>query len=60
MLVPQPCPFQVEIATAMLEKHEPLSSDQILTEIIQAGGEKLRSEIHKFVDFIWNKEGLPE
>lgn len=44
----------------MFEKYELPGSDQILTEIIQAEGEKLRSEIHKFVDSIWNKEGFPE
>jgi hypothetical protein len=44
----------------MLEKYESSGSDHILGEISQAGGEILRSEVHKFVDSIWNKEGLPE
>jgi hypothetical protein len=33
--------------------------DQILAELIQAGGETLRSGIHKLIELIWNKEKLP-
>jgi hypothetical protein len=33
--------------------------DQIPAELIQAGGETLRSEIHKLIKLIWNKEELP-
>jgi hypothetical protein len=35
-------------------------SDHIPAELIQAGGEILRSEIHKFISSIWNKEELPD
>jgi hypothetical protein len=35
-------------------------SDQILVELIQAGGETLRSKIHKLINPIWNKEKLPD
>jgi hypothetical protein len=35
-------------------------SDQIPAELIQAGGEILRSKIHKLIDSIWNKEELPD
>jgi hypothetical protein len=31
-------------------------SDQILAELIQAGGELLQSEIHKLIHSVWNKE----
>jgi hypothetical protein len=31
-------------------------SDYILAELIQAGHETLRSEIHKLTNSIWNKE----
>jgi hypothetical protein len=34
-------------------------SDEILAELIQAGGEILRSKIHKLIKSIWNKEKLP-
>jgi hypothetical protein len=33
---------------------------QIPAELIQAGGETLRSEIHKHINFIWNKEELSD
>jgi hypothetical protein len=35
-------------------------SDQIPTELIQAGGEILRFKIHKLINSIWNKEELPD
>ena len=28
--------------------------------MIKAGGRKIRSEIHIFINYIWNKEELPE
>jgi hypothetical protein len=34
--------------------------DQILAELIQAGGETLHSEIRKLFNSIWNKEELPQ
>jgi hypothetical protein len=34
--------------------------DEIPAELIQAGGETLQSEIHKFINSIWNKEELPD
>jgi hypothetical protein len=45
-LVPEPSPFDVEIAIPKLETYESPGIDQILAEMIQAGGETLRSEIH--------------
>jgi hypothetical protein len=35
-------------------------SDQIPAELIQAGCEILRLEIHKVIISIWNKEELPD
>jgi hypothetical protein len=32
--------------------------DHICAELIQAGGETLRSEIHKLINSVWNKEEL--
>jgi hypothetical protein len=49
-LVPDPSPFEVEIAIEKLE---------IPTELIQAGGEILRTEIRKLINSIWNKDELP-
>jgi hypothetical protein len=43
-----------------LKKYKSPGSDQIPTELIQAGGEILLSEIHKLVNCVWNKEELPD
>jgi hypothetical protein len=58
-LVLDPSPFEVEIDIAKLRKYKLPSSDQILAELIQAGGETLLSDIHKLINSIWNKEDLP-
>jgi hypothetical protein len=47
--VPDPKPFQVDIAIAQLKMHKTPGSDQILAELIQAGGETLQSEIHNLI-----------
>jgi hypothetical protein len=46
LLVPGPCCLEVEIAIAKLKKYKSLGSDQILAELIQAGGEILLYAIH--------------
>jgi hypothetical protein len=51
LLVPDPCSFEVQIAIAKLKRYKSAGCDQILAELIQAGGEILRSEIHKFILF---------
>jgi hypothetical protein len=58
-LVPGPNRLEVEIAIARLEQYKSLCSDKIPAELIQAGGEKLLSAIHKIINSIWNKEQLP-
>jgi hypothetical protein len=55
-LVPDPSPFEVEIYHCNLNRHKSLGSDQIPAELIQAGGETLRSEILKFINSIWTEE----
>jgi hypothetical protein len=59
-LVPDPSHLEVEIAIAKLKKYKSPGSDQILTELIQAGGEMLLSAIHELINYIWNKEELPD
>jgi hypothetical protein len=59
-LVPGPSHLVVEIAVANLEKYKSLGSDQIPTELIEAGGEILVSVIHKLIYSIWNEEELPD
>jgi hypothetical protein len=43
-----------------LKRYKSPGTDQIPAELIQAGGNALRSEIHKLINCIWNKEELPE
>jgi hypothetical protein len=47
--------LEVEIAIAKLKRYKSPGSDQILAELIQAGSEILRSNIHMLFNSIWNK-----
>jgi hypothetical protein len=47
--VPDPSPFEAEIAITKLERYKSPGSNQIPAEVIQAGGETLRSKIHKLI-----------
>jgi hypothetical protein len=57
--VPEPSASEVEVAIRKLKRSKSAGVDQILAELIQAGGETLRSEIHKLIRLIRNKEKLP-
>jgi hypothetical protein len=59
-LVPEPSLVNVEIANGKLKGNKCLGIDQILAELIKAGGETLCSEIHKLICSLWNKEELPQ
>jgi hypothetical protein len=59
-LVPDPSPFEVEIALAKLKTYKLPGSGQIPAELIRAGCETLQSEIHKLISSIWNKEELSD
>jgi hypothetical protein len=52
----------LRFATGKLKWYISPAADQILPEIIQAGGGwgALHSDIHKFIKLIWNKEELPQ
>jgi hypothetical protein len=54
--VPEPSAPEVEVATENLKTYKSPGVHQIPAELIQAGGETLRSEIHKLVKLIWNEE----
>jgi hypothetical protein len=41
-----------------LKRYKSPGSDQIPAELIQAGGKILRSQIHKLINSIWNKEDV--
>jgi hypothetical protein len=57
--VPQPRASEVDVAIGKMERYISPGIYQIPGELIQAGGEILRSEIHKLIKLIWNKEQLP-
>jgi hypothetical protein len=60
-LVPeQPSLVKVEIAMGKLKSYKSPRTEQILAELIKAGGETLNSEIHRLTCSIWNKEELPQ
>jgi hypothetical protein len=59
-LVPGPSCLEVEIAIPKLIEYKSPGSDQILAELIKAGGGTLVSVIHKLNNSIWNKEELPD
>jgi hypothetical protein len=55
----EPSASEVEVAIGKLKRYKSPGVDQILAELIQAGGGTSRSEIHKIIKLIWNKEELP-
>jgi hypothetical protein len=59
-LIPDPRPFEVEIAIAKVGRYKSPGVDQIPAELIQAGGKILRSKIHKLIKSIRNTEELPD
>ena len=58
--MPEPSALEFEMATEKLKRHKSPGIDQIPAELIKAGGKKIRSEIHKFINSTWNKEKLLE
>ena len=59
-LVPEPSACEVELAIEKLKSHKSPGIDQIPVELIKAGSGTIRSDIHKFTIYIWNKEELSE
>ena len=59
-LVPDPSAFEVGFAIEKLKSHKSPDIYQIPAKLIKAGGMKIRSEIHKLIISICNKEELPE
>jgi hypothetical protein len=50
------------MAIEKLKRHKSPGIDHtcIPAEMIEAGGRKIRSEIHEIINSLWNKEKLPE
>jgi hypothetical protein len=57
-LVPCPSCLEAEIAVAKLKKYKSPFSDEIPSELIQAGGKILLSAIHKLINSVLNVEDL--
>jgi len=55
-LMPEPSTFEVEKTIEKLKRCKTPGTDKIPAELIKAGGRKIRSEIHKLINLIWNKE----
>jgi hypothetical protein len=55
-LLPEPTASEVEVAIGKLKRHKSSGVDQFPADLIQAGGETLRLEIHKFTKSIWEEE----
>lgn len=49
-----------EIAIEKLKRYKSPGTDQILTEMIEAGGESLCSNVHNLINYVRNKEELPQ
>jgi hypothetical protein len=47
------------MAIEKLKRHKSPGIDQIPAKLIKAGGRTIRSEIHKLINSIWNKDKLP-
>jgi len=59
-LVPESSVSEVELAIDKLKSHKSPGIDQILAELIKAGGRTICLEIHKLITSIWKKEKLLE
>jgi hypothetical protein len=54
--VREPSASEAEVAIGKLKRYKSPGVDQIPAELIQAGGETLRSEIHKLIELFWKKK----
>jgi hypothetical protein len=59
-LVAEPSAFEVKMSIEKLKRHKSPGIDHIPAELIKAGGRIIRSEIHKPIISISNKEELPK
>jgi hypothetical protein len=59
LLVLEKRAFEFEMAIEKIKRHKSPGIDQILAELIKAVDRTIRSEIHKLINCIYNKEKLP-
>ena len=55
-LEPEPRTIEFEMAIEKLKRRKSPGTDQIPAELITAGGRTIRFEIHKLINYVWNKE----
>jgi len=55
-IVSEPSTSKLDIATEKLKMHKSPGINQILPQLIQAGGNTQCSEIHKLINGSWNME----
>jgi hypothetical protein len=56
--VPAPSAFEVEMVIEKLKRYKSPGTDQIPAELIKSGGSKICSEMHDFINSIWNTNCL--
>jgi hypothetical protein len=59
LVVLESCSFDVETGSKKLKTYKSPGINQIPAELMQAGGNTLRFQSHKLINFIWNEEELP-
>jgi hypothetical protein len=50
--------FEVEMAIEELKRHKSANIDKFQLNLMNAGGKVIRSEIHRLINSIWNKESI--
>jgi hypothetical protein len=58
--MPNPSAFEDEMTNEKIKRHKAPVIDHIPAEMIKAGGRTIRSEIHKLINFVGNKEEFSE
>jgi hypothetical protein len=56
----EPSVFDFQTTIQKLNRYKSPGIHQIPTELLKAGSRRARSQIHKLINSIWNKEKLPE
>jgi hypothetical protein len=59
-LVPEPIAFEVVMGIGKLKRHKSPGIDQLPGAMNKGGGRKIRSEKHKLINSILNKEEFSE
>jgi hypothetical protein len=58
--LPESSAIEVKMCIEKLKRHKSPGIDQIRTELNKAAGRTIRSDIHKLIISVWNKEEMPE